>query len=103
MLCILCNKNRATTFKGAAPVCPACFARSNRPTHTTTVTTFKVIDLTPQIRICENCGSDFSAYNKRGRLGCSDCYSAFRDQLTPIIRKIHGNARHRGTRPGGGA
>jgi protein arginine kinase len=29
-------------------------------------------------------------------LGCSECYEHFHDQLTPLLRRIHGNISHKG-------
>ena len=28
-------------------------------------------------------------------LGCPHCYDAFRDELLPMIRRTHGNVRHK--------
>lgn len=48
---------------------------------------------------CENCGMTFSAFQKGGRLGCAQCYTAFREELQPILTRIHGRAQHAGRRP----
>lgn len=48
---------------------------------------------------CPRCGLLFSAFKETGRLGCSDCYSAFQFQLRPLLRRIHGDTRHRGKIP----
>ena len=34
-----------------------------------------------------------------GRLGCSECYDAFKKQLAPLLRRIHGADRHVGKVP----
>jgi protein arginine kinase activator len=34
-----------------------------------------------------------------GRLGCSQCYEFFQQQLIPLLRSIHGNTRHVGKIP----
>src|SRR6266850_5432547 len=55
---------------------------------------------------CPRCGLLYSAFKETGRLGCSDCYVAFQFQLRPLLRRIHGDTRHRGkvpTRDGEGA
>ena len=48
---------------------------------------------------CPRCGMLFSAFKETGRLGCADCYSAFQFQLKPLLRRIHGDTRHRGKVP----
>ena len=34
-----------------------------------------------------------------GRLGCGDCYEAFKKQLTPLLKRIHSADRHVGKVP----
>ena len=48
---------------------------------------------------CPRCGLLYSAFRETGRLGCADCYSAFQFQLRPLLRRIHGDTRHRGKVP----
>ena len=55
---------------------------------------------------CPRCGLRYSAFKETGRLGCAECYTAFQFQLRPLLRRIHGDTRHRGkapTRDGEGA
>ena len=55
---------------------------------------------------CPRCGLLYSAFKETGRLGCAECYTAFQFQLRPLLRRIHGDTRHRGkvpTRDGEGA
>ena len=55
---------------------------------------------------CPRCGLRYSAFKETGRLGCAECYAAFQYQLRPLLRRIHGDTRHRGkapTRDGEGA
>ncbi len=55
---------------------------------------------------CPRCAMQYSSFKETGRLGCSECYSAFQFQLRPLLRRIHGDTRHRGkspTRGGSGA
>jgi len=48
---------------------------------------------------CPNCGLTFQEFTGQGRFGCGECYKAFRTQLEPIMRKIHGASLHRGRSP----
>jgi protein arginine kinase activator len=46
--------------------------------------------------VCPRCGLSLAEFKRQGRLGCGDCYSAFHEQLEPILRRLHGAARHIG-------
>ncbi|MBE3591255.1 MAG: UvrB/UvrC motif-containing protein [Firmicutes bacterium] len=48
---------------------------------------------------CPACGLPFQEFARTGMLGCAHCYEAFRHELGPAIRRIHGAARHVGHRP----
>lgn len=50
--------------------------------------------------VCDRCGLTFSEFTRVGRFGCADCYDAFREQLNPILRRVHsGNTEHAGKIP----
>ncbi len=48
---------------------------------------------------CPNCRMKYSDFRKIGRLGCSECYAAFRKNLEPLLKKIHGAHCHVGRCP----
>lgn len=48
---------------------------------------------------CPRCGLPYSGFRETGRLGCAECYPAFQFQLRPLLRRIHGDTRHRGKVP----
>jgi len=48
---------------------------------------------------CARCGLHYSSFKETGRLGCSECYTAFQFQLRPLLRRIHGDTRHKGKTP----
>lgn len=50
-------------------------------------------------RQCPSCGYRYSEFVDSGRLGCPDCYQAFREELIPLIRRLHGSTQHRGKVP----
>jgi len=50
---------------------------------------------------CAACGLAYSEFRSRGRLGCPQCYEVFREQLEPLLEKIHGPGKHVGKTPGG--
>ena len=43
---------------------------------------------------CPHCGYQLSTFRQNGRLGCTQCYEAFKTALEPLISSIHGNVRH---------
>ncbi len=48
---------------------------------------------------CPSCGLTFSQFSQIGRLGCSDCFKAFEEQLKPLLRRIHAGCAHTGKVP----
>jgi protein arginine kinase activator len=50
-------------------------------------------------RHCEVCGLKFIEFRNSGRLGCPHDYSAFQQELTPLLEGIHGSTRHSGKTP----
>ncbi len=49
--------------------------------------------------VCERCNTTLSQFTKSGKLGCPHCYTAFREQLTPMLQQIHGRVQHAGRKP----
>jgi protein arginine kinase activator len=62
---------------------------------------FQQLDRPEEVR-CPVCNMSFSEFSKTGRLGCSNCYKVFRNELNPILRRIHGTIEHKGKVPGKG-
>jgi protein arginine kinase activator len=48
---------------------------------------------------CPSCGIKFVDFRNTGRLGCPHDYSAFREDLLPLLENIHGETRHIGKTP----
>lgn len=48
---------------------------------------------------CGRCGLTFQTFSKTGRFGCSQCYSTFKNQMNPMLRRIHGKTFHVGKVP----
>ena len=48
---------------------------------------------------CPRCGMFYSTFRETGHLGCAECYTAFRQSLRPLLRRIHGEPRHVGKGP----
>lgn len=60
------------------------------------LTTKPVSDLQ---RSCPTCHMRRSDFKKAGQFGCPDCYEAFREELTPLLRAMHRGDRHVGKIP----
>ncbi len=50
---------------------------------------------------CPSCGLTYGQFKKRYRVGCADCYEAFREQMIPLLDKVHSSDIHTGKRPDG--
>lgn len=48
---------------------------------------------------CPTCETSYGEFKKRGRLGCPHCYDVFAPQLEGLLKRIHGDNRHRGKGP----
>ena len=49
-------------------------------------------------RVCA-CGTTEEEVRRTGRPGCPECYNTFRDLFEPMVRRIHGSAKHTGSAP----
>jgi protein arginine kinase activator len=45
---------------------------------------------------CPSCKLTYADFKKIGRLGCGECYTAFKRHLGPLLKRIHGTAQHVG-------
>lgn len=50
---------------------------------------------------CPNCGMTYAAFRKGGKLGCAECYKAFKKPIEALLLRVHGNTQHAGRIPGG--
>ncbi|KMO87109.1 helicase UvrB [Megasphaera cerevisiae DSM 20462] len=51
---------------------------------------------------CASCGMTYSDFNRAGKFGCPDCYEAFKEEIPPLMRRIHGHSKHVGKVPNRG-
>lgn len=111
MLCDKCKKNEASIFiersingnKENYSLCSHCAAQMENDLPFTLdlgglLSGFSHYSPSPLSTspVCSSCGMTFENFEKIGRLGCANCYSDFRDQLTPIVKRIHGSGQHTG-------
>jgi len=119
MLCDICSKNQATVHlteiideqMNELHLCEECarhksaqmeqqfglsdllagLADFEKPSKDTTAESIAVK--------CSNCGLTYADFKKIGRLGCGECYVAFKKYLGPLLKKIHGSNQHVGKAP----
>lgn len=48
---------------------------------------------------CPKCGSTYASIAKDGRVGCPECYTVFENELSRMIRSVHGTTSHTGSAP----
>ncbi len=57
-------------------------------------------DVESKVKIrCSTCGLNYEDFRKFGRLGCSECYDAFKTHLSQLLKKIHGSNQNLGKSP----
>lgn len=57
----------------------------------------------PDAKNCTYCGYSYREFAETGRLGCARCYETFKNELNPLILRLHGRVEHRGKLPRRGA
>jgi len=50
--------------------------------------------------VCDKCKMSFEEFQKTGKLGCANCYTAFGDRMKSLLKRVHGNVQHTGKIPG---
>lgn len=120
MLCQSCNKNNATIhltkiINGEVEekhLCDSC-AKDNKdfdfdfpfPLHKifTGLLEISVGDEKeePQFKKinCPECGLDYKRFMDTGKFGCAYCYKVFREDISILVKNIHGHSEHVGKIP----
>ncbi len=55
----------------------------------------------PGSMTCKACGFTLNDFRKVGRLGCSECYTAFKQEIANVIPNMHTDIVHEGKIPEG--
>ncbi|MEQ8201434.1 MAG: UvrB/UvrC motif-containing protein [Syntrophomonadaceae bacterium] len=54
----------------------------------------------PEAKVqCPQCGMTITDIKRVGKLGCSQCYRVYEQEMEASLRRIHGNSRHSGKIP----
>ena len=86
-LCETCSKAKGVTEETGFGLAEAFLS----PSHRAESDTMEIV--------CDACGFTASQLKKIGRMGCPECYAAFRDGLDGLLRNMHKGTRHVGKRP----
>ena len=114
MLCQKCGKNTATTHiktvvngvMDEINLCQTCAEQSNYSPFGKN----SLIDMLTSVfgdtktslamnKVCSCCNSSFNEIAKTGKVGCSQCYTTFKDELLPYIKRVHSTINHIGKKP----
>ena len=114
MLCDKCHKNKATVHftriingkKIEMHLCKDC-ARDNAGINPEFHIENFLSDMFGEFSLkepdveykCPNCGMTYEQFKRYGKFGCSECITAFKDEIEPLIQNIHGHRRHKGKYP----
>ncbi len=116
MLCDICGKNPATVHLTEIidgniteiHLCERCAKKKSEDFQKTfSVSDFlsglaDIDSLSPKVSspiVCSNCGLTYKKFTEKGKFGCFQCYSDFREKITPLLRKIHGSITYKGKLP----
>jgi protein arginine kinase activator len=73
---------------------------SAKPAMTAISKMLRKAQRTRKFPTCPGCQMSLLEFRQRGRLGCPECYKAFREQLHELLERVHGSTRHVGRVPG---
>ena len=48
------------------------------------------------VRKCRVCGLTLGEIASAGRVGCAECYNTFSEELSEVVRSVHGSVSHAG-------
>ncbi|MFV0338698.1 MAG: excinuclease ABC subunit B [Chthoniobacterales bacterium] len=116
MRCDICQKEDAEVFLSQIVngefkklnLCPACATKSNEGKDPTgnalteilnKMSVSETLEKNSGLLKCPTCGFTQADFRKTARLGCSECYSVFHDQLMPMLKNMHKGTVHIGRVP----
>jgi len=126
LICQNCNKNEATihvtdvnpateetpqSTVSEHHLCEICaqakeLPHTQAPAATVQANVWKLLQITAEQTKrrkepkCKTCGMSVDEFRSKGRLGCADCYQAFRGPIAELLERVHGALEHVGRVPG---
>lgn len=110
MLCQKCHKNEATVYykqniNGVISEYALCDQCAGKGSISLNLNPFGALFTQQQkpraTKRCTLCNTGFDEIKSRGKVGCAECYSVFKNELAPIIANIHSGAKYSGKRQNG--
>jgi protein arginine kinase activator len=92
-LCESCAEQRGLTDPGAFSMVDILMDETPEQAQS--------VEVAEVAQTCEHCGFTLEDFRKVGRLGCSQCYVAFRGEILPMLAKMHNGVEHQGKVPSG--
>lgn len=114
MLCEECNQNQATvvvtvmTGNGTTTrhLCKECvekmessIAKGDMSSFLSSLLNLLSKETKEETLKCDACGLTYDEFLKTGKLGCTQCYKVFAEQLKPLLLRVHGRNQHAGRVP----
>lgn len=84
-------------------LCPSCYKKLYGGEENDFFTSFIGNVEGRKGKACPACGTTLADFRRTGLLGCAECYTEFREELTPTVRYVQGKVRHEGKQPTGDA
>ncbi len=57
-------------------------------------------DTNEDVMLCPNCGMSLEEFKRHSKVGCAQCYPTFKEDLRPVVKRLHGSVHHTGKVPG---
>lgn len=121
MICDLCKKREAVVYitkieNGKRSEIHLCAHCARKQGELGSLRDFNIIDNdffrkmaypayegdTETAPACTVCGLTYDEFNREGKFGCPACYEAFKEEVPPLMRRIHGHSKHVGKVPNRG-
>lgn len=112
MLCEKCGKNHATTHIKTVVngivreynLCSECAAKSGYGSNSVTGMLASMLGDMSTLKLknqknCQVCGATFADIAHDGKMGCSECYNTFKEEILPYLKRVHGATQHTGKIP----
>ena len=98
-LCEGCAKNKGAEVEQHFGIADLLSALSDTEQQQQAIAGTPATAATGSKNKCPKCGLAYEDFKKIGRLGCAECYKAFKTSLAPLLKRIHGSNQHIGKSP----
>jgi protein arginine kinase activator len=100
-LCEKCAKERGVTDPTGFSLADLLFSGASDGGATGSSPAGQSASGTGSNKTCQACGFTLEDLRRVRRFGCAECYTAFREEITPMLRGMHKGVSHIGKVPAG--